>query len=157
MSIREIRRELKLSQAEFARLLGVHQTAVSQWETGRTSPEVEMLLRIARMTGHTIDELMNADESRKTSQDGAFEMKMNDASMRGARIEEGDTVYFQSASEVSDGTIAAVQTEKGVFIRFVYRREGFLVLTAASQDFSPMLLAENARILGRAIAFRSAL
>lgn len=157
MNIREIRRELRLSQAEFARLLGVHQTAVSQWETGRTSPEVEMLLRIARMSGHTIDDLMNADEPRGSASDGAFEMRMNDASMRGARIEEGDTVFFQSAANVSDGAIAAVQTEDGILIRFVHRREGFLVLSAASPDFPPLLLPESTRILGRACAFRSAL
>lgn len=37
-SIAELRRQLALSQAEFARRLGVRQQTVSEWETGRYAP-----------------------------------------------------------------------------------------------------------------------
>lgn len=58
MKIRQVRSELRMSQAEFARLLGVHQTAVSQWETGRTSPDLDALQRIAHYSGRSVDELL---------------------------------------------------------------------------------------------------
>ena len=38
--IRNLRKKSGLNQEEFARLFNVHQTAVSQWETGKTSPVV---------------------------------------------------------------------------------------------------------------------
>ncbi|HET7737069.1 MAG TPA: helix-turn-helix domain-containing protein [Tepidiformaceae bacterium] len=37
-SIAALRRQLRLSQAEFARRLGVRQQTVSEWETGRYEP-----------------------------------------------------------------------------------------------------------------------
>lgn len=36
--ISSLRKERVLSQAELADILGVHQTAVSQWESGKTTP-----------------------------------------------------------------------------------------------------------------------
>ena len=113
MKIRQVRSELRMSQAEFARLLGVHQTAVSQWETGRTSPDLDALQRIAHYSGRSVDELLapvNPD---------TLEIRMTDGGMRGARIEEGDTVCLRTGVDaVSDGQIAAVETDAGVFVRY---------------------------------------
>ena len=39
--IREVRKAKKLSQTELAEMLHVHQTAVSQWENGKTEPDVD--------------------------------------------------------------------------------------------------------------------
>ena len=92
MKIRQVRSELRMSQAEFARLLGVHQTAVSQWETGRTSPDLDALQRIAHYSGRSVDELLapvNPD---------TLEIRMTDGGMRGARIEEGDTVCLRTGN-----------------------------------------------------------
>jgi len=36
-SIKKLRKEAGLNQEEFAKLFNVHQTAVSQWETGRAA------------------------------------------------------------------------------------------------------------------------
>lgn len=44
--IRRVRRLAKLSQRELARDLGVSQSAVAKWETGRTTPSARMLVRI---------------------------------------------------------------------------------------------------------------
>lgn len=48
-SIRKIRTDAGLSQAKFAQMLNVHQTAVSQWEQGRTTPDVEVAKRISEL------------------------------------------------------------------------------------------------------------
>lgn len=44
--IRRVRRLAKLSQRELAHDLGVSQSAVAKWETGRTAPSARMLTRI---------------------------------------------------------------------------------------------------------------
>ena len=44
--IRRVRRLVKVSQRELAQVLGVSQSAVAKWETGRTSPSARMLARI---------------------------------------------------------------------------------------------------------------
>ncbi len=44
--IRRVRRLAKLSQRELAHDLGVSQSAVAKWETGRTSPSARMLRRV---------------------------------------------------------------------------------------------------------------
>lgn len=51
--IRRVRRLVKLSQRDLAERLGVSQSAVAKWETGRTSPSARMLARVldlARLT-----------------------------------------------------------------------------------------------------------
>ena len=44
--IRRVRRLVKCSQRELACELGVSQSAVAKWETGRTSPSARMLARV---------------------------------------------------------------------------------------------------------------
>ena len=44
--IRRVRRMAKLSQRELAHELGVSQSAVAKWETGRTTPSARMMTRI---------------------------------------------------------------------------------------------------------------
>ncbi len=44
--IRRVRRTAKMSQRQLAHVLGVSQSAVAKWETGRTAPSTRMLTRI---------------------------------------------------------------------------------------------------------------
>ncbi|MBQ3078437.1 MAG: helix-turn-helix domain-containing protein [Clostridia bacterium] len=159
MKIREIRRDLDLSQADFAKLLGVHQTAVSQWETGRTFPEMEIVVRIARISGRTINDILDVDRalepSRTTEEKKYFELTMPDDSMKSARIYKGDTVYFYACDGcISNGMIAAVETQSGVLIRHLFKMDGGYLLSAASPEFPPVFIKGGGRILGRAYAFR---
>lgn len=49
--IRRKRGELKLTQADFATALGVSQTTISQWESGRNMPTLGNLSAIAKLAG----------------------------------------------------------------------------------------------------------
>ncbi len=150
MKIRQVRRELRMSQAEFARLLGVHQTAISQWETGRTAPDLAALQRIAHYSGRSVDDLL-APSSPDT-----LEIRMTDGGMRGARIEEGDTVCLRTGVDaVSDGQIAAVETDAGVFVRYLYHMGDRFLLVPASGGYPPLSVPATTPVLGRAYAFRS--
>lgn len=55
--IKELRKERKLTQKQFADLMYVDQTTVSCWETGKASPDTEKLSRIADILSVSMDEL----------------------------------------------------------------------------------------------------
>jgi len=45
--LKKLRKENHLTQAQLAQALHVHQTAVSQWECGRTFPDRETIIKLA--------------------------------------------------------------------------------------------------------------
>jgi len=55
--IKRKREEAGLTQEELSRELGVVRQTVAMWETGKASPSANMLPRIARALGCTIEEL----------------------------------------------------------------------------------------------------
>lgn len=57
--IKDLRRKKGITQSELAALCGVHQTAVSQWENGRTLPDKNSLVKLSDFFGVSIDTLMN--------------------------------------------------------------------------------------------------
>ena len=63
--INDLRKKTGLSQKEFADLFNVHQTAVSQWETGKTTPDKETLIKIANYFGVSIDYLLGNTEQKE--------------------------------------------------------------------------------------------
>ena len=56
------RKAAKLSQEELAAQAGVSRQAVSKWELGGATPEVDKLLALAKAFGVTTDELLSGDE-----------------------------------------------------------------------------------------------
>ena len=62
-NIKLLRKSKCLSQSEFAQILHVHQTAVSQWEMGRTVPDVETAKLIAKEFNVSLDYVLdNTDD-----------------------------------------------------------------------------------------------
>ncbi len=69
MSFADARKRAGLSQAAAAEKIGVDQSAVCLWETGKTNPRVSLLVRLAELYGCTVDELLSdseEDEERNT-------------------------------------------------------------------------------------------
>lgn len=60
-NLKRLRKEAKLSQAELSALLGVHQTAVSQWECGRTAPDVRSLKKLAALYSVSLEALLGGE------------------------------------------------------------------------------------------------
>ena len=61
ISIRKLRRDKGLSQFELAELLGINQSAVAQWETGKTAPNFKRLKKLAEILDCSVDDLMKED------------------------------------------------------------------------------------------------
>lgn len=70
--IKDLRAEAGYSQTQFAALLHVTQSAVSQWEKGRTVPDTEMLKRIASALGVTVDSLWSGEIERQQAEQQPF-------------------------------------------------------------------------------------
>jgi len=60
--IQKLRKDLGLTQEQFAERLFVSRTAVSKWETGRGTPSMESLQMIAKLCETTLDELLRTEE-----------------------------------------------------------------------------------------------
>ncbi len=59
LSLAELRKEQKLTQAELGEKLGVTNKTVSRWEIGIYVPPVEILEKLSRLYGLTINEILS--------------------------------------------------------------------------------------------------
>ena len=62
MGLISARKKAGLTQLQVAEKLGISDSAVNQWEKGKTFPKTEFLPKLAQIYSCTIDELLNADE-----------------------------------------------------------------------------------------------
>ncbi len=62
-NIKALRTEKNLTQSRLAQLCGVHQTAVSQWEKGRTKPDTESLRILSQVLGASIDAILGGRDT----------------------------------------------------------------------------------------------
>lgn len=65
MRISDAREKQSLTQCELAKLMGVTQGAVSQWEKGIAKPRTDLLPKLAEVLGCTIDDLLRTDAPKK--------------------------------------------------------------------------------------------
>lgn len=63
MGFLSARENVGLTQKEVADRLGIDQSAVSLWETGKTAPRASVLVRLAGLYGCTVDELLSGNIS----------------------------------------------------------------------------------------------
>lgn len=63
LAIKKLREKSGLSQIELAKLLNVTQGAVSQWESKKSYPRAEVLIKIAALFNCTLDELLRDDDA----------------------------------------------------------------------------------------------
>lgn len=61
MRIKELRRELGMSQLALSKLLGVSRSAVAMWETGASQPDNDMLIKMADYFGTSVDDVLGRD------------------------------------------------------------------------------------------------
>ena len=61
MGFYKARKAAGLTQMQAAKLLGVTDATISQWENGETRPKTNRLSKVAEIYGCTIDELLKED------------------------------------------------------------------------------------------------
>lgn len=65
MKLKELRIEKNYSQREIAHELGIIQTTYGNYETGKTQPTIEMLIKIANYFNVTLDYLCENEQATK--------------------------------------------------------------------------------------------
>lgn len=65
--IADLRRENKMTQRDLAEIINVSDKVISKWETGRTLPDVEAMLRLSKTFNVTIAELYECIEKTDTN------------------------------------------------------------------------------------------
>lgn len=81
-TIARLRKEKGLTQAKFADLIHVTQGAISQWETGRTSPDVQQMFILADFFGITVAELSSGTFTQEKKEPVTISQEKTPADMR---------------------------------------------------------------------------
>lgn len=176
--IKKLRIEKGLSQQQLAHLCCVHQTAVSQWENGRTVPDRNSLTLLAAALGVSVEVLLGLEKPRdenlipgfgRINADDAeqrlggvnyFALTINDASMAPAILFE-DTVIVDRRAEVKSGDIAAVSIgASDLSVKRIIKKGTSLMLVPENSAFEPMLFSYKeidelpVKILGKVVELR---
>ena len=61
-NIKQLRKELNISQTELANLLFISQDTVSLWECGKSYPDIVMLIKLAKIFQVTTDYLLDIEK-----------------------------------------------------------------------------------------------
>ena len=56
--LKDLRQGRNLSQMDLALALGISQSAIAKWETGRTEPTASALILLSRFFGESVDYLL---------------------------------------------------------------------------------------------------
>ena len=75
--IYQFRRNSGLSQEQLAEKIGVSRQAISKWESGISTPELEKLLALSECFGITIDELVKDEAFTQGTNEVPQELEKN--------------------------------------------------------------------------------
>lgn len=173
-NIKNLRLALGLSQAQLAEACGLHQTAVSQWEKGRTRPDTGALEKLAEIFGVSVDFILGREIENKipvlgfvqagsprevseqtegwVSFDGHggeehFALRVRGDSML-PRFRDGDLVIVRRQSTADNGEIAVVLAENSLAtVKKVSYENGDLVLTPTNPDFEPIIYSPEEQVM----------
>ena len=112
--IQKLRKDKGLMQLELAKIINVHQTAISQWETGKTNPDMATLRLLAEYFDVTTDYLLGrSDDSSPmgTKKDSSNELS-KDAIMFGLLDGDIETISDEIYNEVKKAARIVVELEK---------------------------------------------
>ena len=70
--MRDRRRELRVTQAQLAEMVGTAQARISQIENGESEPSIDVLMRLARALGVTTDYLLGMEDSEGETEPAAL-------------------------------------------------------------------------------------
>lgn len=60
--LRDARQQHQLSQEQIAEMLGVSRQTISNWETSKSYPDIERVMRLAEIYHPSLDELLRGDQ-----------------------------------------------------------------------------------------------
>ena len=82
-TIRKVRRSREMTQEDLAEFLNVSVSAVSQWESEKTTPDISMIPAICSLLNISSDELLGIDLNKKKEKIEEISKEANSYSSRG--------------------------------------------------------------------------
>lgn len=71
--IAKCRKEKNITQVQLATMLGVSDRAVSKWETGKSMPDLSLLIPLSEILGISVNDLLNGEFTDKGEYQKSFE------------------------------------------------------------------------------------
>lgn len=90
--IAEQRKQLSLTQKQFAEQLGVTDKAVSRWETGKGYPDIETIEEIAKIFNVTINDVLSGKINKPEEKETAAEQNIIDALREILRVKKNGII-----------------------------------------------------------------
>ena len=88
-----------------------------------------------------------------------FCVMINDDSLSGARIIQGDMVYIERNQSLANNDIALIEFNQEVLIRRVHKFDGGILLRAESKGYPDVTITKknsrDMKVIGKAVLFRS--
>lgn len=171
--IRILRVNKGWTQAQLAQECGVHQTAVSQWECGRTQPDRDALAALSLAFGVTVDALLGSEpahirvpilgyvragapleaiennlgyeeiSAEMASHGEHFALTIRGESML-PRFCPGDTVIVRRQSEVGSGDIAVALIDgQDTTVKKVIKKGTSIMLVPLNPDYEPLVFSPD--------------
>lgn len=117
--LRELRKVKKLSQKEVAGKLDIPATTYNTYESGRTEPPIEILVRLSHLYGYPVDVIVQRDRTYKTADDVGKQMAefKEELAQLGKDYAEsgkdipGMTDFFATLNRLADAMTTYSQTE----------------------------------------------
>lgn len=91
--MRELRKEKNITQPELAKMLGVSNGAIGNWETGNRQPDDAAKIRMADIFGVSVDYLLGRTDDKKNT----------------ANYEDLKFALFGGAANITDDMMAEVR------------------------------------------------
>jgi CheY-like chemotaxis protein/DNA-binding XRE family transcriptional regulator len=102
-SLKKIRKDLKLSQQDLAWRLGIAQSTVGMWETGKRTPKLDEIKRLARALNITVNRLISKGNRK-------IEITRNSVYIDGKEIDGLNTIDVERIIE----NVRTLQKSKNV-------------------------------------------
>ena len=118
-ALQELRKARKLSQKEVAAHLNIPATTYNTYESGRTEPPIEILVRLSHLYGMPIDIIVQRDRTYTTAEDvgkQVAEFKEQLAAFDKQIAEQGSNApgvpeFMEALNKLADAMTAYSQTE----------------------------------------------
>ena len=116
-TIRELRKEKKMSQSDLGKFIGVSQTTVTAWETGRAEPSSTFISKLADLFNVSTDYLLGRSDNKKKPYYELTDKEKKDIALQAEKlmegIESGENLNFYgepATEEQKERLLIAVQT-----------------------------------------------
>ena len=86
-NIRDARRQKEMTQAVLAERMNVSESAISQWESGRTSPDLSLVPELCGVLGISADWLLSVNAEKRAKEIEAILKQVNDLDRNGRHAE----------------------------------------------------------------------